>query len=487
MFISSSVSHVTSHVTFTSSMAIIAGKFKVEAEIGRGAYATVYSAKVVHDFPPLKPGDGVALKSIALSRLQTQKEQGKPEIEIELMTNLNHPNIVKLYGVERFRNYCILVMERCDGGDLIRYLQSHPDALDEPTIRFIARQIGEGLNYLHSHSILHRDLKPHNILLTDTGDRPTLKIADFGFARLLSDTELTASICGSPMYMAPEIQFGGKYSRAVDLWSLGAILFEMITRKTIFPEAKTQYELTQSLRTRGVRPISLPLEVSASPELRDLVSALLTVDPDSRITAAQFLMHPFFGAETKTAFRRSERQFSFMSADRSVDEVKAEMLLCEARETADLVAEQISATSGLPSILALELLVRVCDLLVDFLAEYRSMTHDASAVLQNSIVETIRLRATEAERYARGRLDRVGCGASRYLLEKGTECAREAAEAELAGDSRATVQYQRALAMLRPIVYSRKSDDFTSSVRELFVQIVKRRDSLAAIGSLFPG
>jgi serine/threonine protein kinase len=139
-------------------MAVIAGKFRVEAEIGRGAYATVYSAKIVQDFPPLRVGDGVALKSISLSRLQSQKDHEKLENEVRLMTNLNHPNIVKLFGAEKFRNYFILVMERCDGGDLIRYLQSHPDPLDEETLRFLVHQIGEGLSYLHSNSIIHRDL-----------------------------------------------------------------------------------------------------------------------------------------------------------------------------------------------------------------------------------------------------------------------------------------------------------------------------------------
>jgi serine/threonine protein kinase len=462
-------------------MAIIAGKFKVEAEIGRGAYATVYSAKVVQEFPPLKIGNGVALKSISLSRLQSQKEHEKLENEVKLMTNLNHPNVVKLYGVERFRNYFILVMERCDGGDLIRYLHSHPEPLDEETIRFIARQIGEGLAFLHSNSIIHRDLKPHNILLSDTSDRPILKIADFGFARSLTATELTDSICGSPMYMAPEIQFGGQYSAAVDLWSLGAILFEMITRTTIFPDAKTQYDLAQELKTRGSQPILLPTDVLVSPELRDLVSALLTVDLGRRIGLRQFQCHPFFGTEAPPPMRLRDRRFSFMRADRSVNEEKAEMFLCEARETADLVAEQISATPDLARILAFELLVVVCDLLVDFLSEYRSLARNASVPLQNSVIQTIKIRSAEAAGYAKGTLERTGAGASQYLLEKGAEYAKGAAEAERAGGSRAVVQYQRALAMLRPIVYSLRSDEFTASVRELSMQILKRRDAVSAM------
>jgi hypothetical protein len=272
------------------------------------------------------------------------------------------------------------------------------------------------------------------------------------------------------MYMAPEIQFGGRYSSAADLWSLGTVIFELITGKTIFPEAQTQYELAQELKTRGAVPLSLPESISVSPALRDLVSALLTIDPNKRINMAHFLRHPFFGGAGR------EQRFSFSVADRSVDEGKAEMFVCEARETADLIAEMLSSEPGMAKILVFELLIDVCDLLMDFLTEYRTLVQNTSISLQNSVVETIRLRAGEAAKVAKGNLERIGMGASQYLLEKGLEYARNGVEAERNGDDQAVVQYQRSLAMLRPIVYSRNSDEFTVAVRELFVQIVKRRD-----------
>ena len=108
-------------------MAIVAGKFKIEKEIGRGSYATVYSAILIQPYPPLKIGDYVAIKSISTSRISSAKEKEKLENEISLMKTLNHKNIVRLYGVERLRSYYFLIMEYCNDGDLIHFLHSYGD------------------------------------------------------------------------------------------------------------------------------------------------------------------------------------------------------------------------------------------------------------------------------------------------------------------------------------------------------------------------
>ena len=139
-------------------MAIVAGKFKIEQEIGRGAYATVYSATLVQPYPPLDAGASVAIKSISTSRISSSTEKEKLENEISLMMSLDHPNIVKLYGVERLHSYYFLVMEFCNEGDLIHYIHNFGSSISEETVSDFAAQIGQGLKYLHKNQIIHSDL-----------------------------------------------------------------------------------------------------------------------------------------------------------------------------------------------------------------------------------------------------------------------------------------------------------------------------------------
>ena len=126
-------------------------------------------------------------------------------------------------------------MEYCSGGDLMHALRKNGKGFDEAKIKEYAKQIVNGLYFLSSKQIIHRDLKPHNILISGNDENNmTLKIADFGFAKLLRPTDLTNTICGSPIYMAPEIQFGNKYSVNADMWSLGVILYELFMNKPPF-------------------------------------------------------------------------------------------------------------------------------------------------------------------------------------------------------------------------------------------------------------
>ncbi|OHT17382.1 hypothetical protein TRFO_41037 [Tritrichomonas foetus] len=288
-------------------MATVAGKFKIDREIGRGSYATVYSATLIQPYPPLEVGSRVAIKSISTSRISSAQEKEKLENEISLMKSLNHPHIVKLYGVERLRSYYFLVMEYCNDGDLIHFLHSNGKGLDESVVIDFMAQIGSGLSYLHHHQIVHRDLKPHNILISKSDEgQHSLKIADFGFARFLRPSDLAETICGSPIYMAPEIQFGSHYSAQVDMWSLGVIIFELITTKTPFPNIKSQYELAQELKNRGSQPYCLPVSAQVSQELRTIVKQLLTIDSEKRMNLNEFLSSPIFDEFRETTLKDTD-------------------------------------------------------------------------------------------------------------------------------------------------------------------------------------
>lgn len=475
---------------------MIAGKFKIEQEIGRGAYATVYSAKLIQPYPPLNVGDFVAIKSISTSRISSPQEKEKLENEISLMQNLDHKNIVKLYGVEKVRSYYFLVMEHCQGGDLIHYLHSYGSGLPELTIRDFISQIGSGLKYLHAHQIVHRDLKPHNILMSGTAENPVLKIADFGFARFLRPTDLAETICGSPIYMAPEIQFGSTYSSNVDMWSLGVILYELITTKPPFPHVKTQYELAQELKERGSQPYSLPASAHVSSELRDLVVRLLTIDHEKRLTLPEFLNHQFFAKyqkhetmaavsndESSESFIR-ERKFSFVMAEGAVDDIGAEKMVRDALDSANIIALHLSNAQLVgDSFLVFELLTIMSEFLLDFLAEYERVVSHMNVELKSEVMEVINGYMREAGEYTKREMNPGSVRGSQFLYNKALEYAKVGGEAERNKDSFSLFKYHRALAMLRPIAYSIDSDEFTTSVRELFIQISKRCDLLHQQGN----
>ncbi|KAL0926206.1 hypothetical protein M5K25_002417 [Dendrobium thyrsiflorum] len=125
-------------------------------------------------------------------------------------------------------NGCIfLVLEFCAGGDLAAYIKQH-GRLHEPIVRKFMIQLGSGLSVLHSNHIIHRDLKPENILLSTPTSDAVLKIADFGLSRVVHPGEFADAVCGSPLYMAPEVMQFQKYDNKVDMWSVGAILFELL-------------------------------------------------------------------------------------------------------------------------------------------------------------------------------------------------------------------------------------------------------------------
>ena len=468
-------------------MAVIANKFKIESEIGRGSYAVVFSAKTIQPYPPLVVGDFVAIKAISTSRLSSKQERTKLENEISLMKTLDHPNIVKLFGVEKSKPYYLLVMEYCEGGDLMRYLRSYGHGLPEITIREFVWQIGCGLRYLHAHEIVHRDLKPHNILLSGMGDKPVLKIADFGFARFLRPADLAETVCGSPIYMAPEIQFGSRYSSNVDLWSLGVILYELVTMETPFPHVQTQYELAQELKERGGRPYELPESVTASPELRDLVKRLLTIDCEQRMNMDEFIAHPFFAGLEESgelpkasveAKQTRPARFSFVMADGAIDDKKAEQFLSDARDSAQIIAMHLSDCQKWGEFLLFELLTMLCEFLLDFVAEYKRTVRSVNKDLTDEVVIMADGHAREAGEYVGAELKLGEKTARDFLYEKAMEYTRDGVDAEKNLDSFAMFKYQRAMAMLRPLVYSVESDDFIDAVRELFVQISKRYSAL---------
>ncbi|VDM08688.1 unnamed protein product [Wuchereria bancrofti] len=260
--------------------------------IGHGAFAIVYKGRYAErkDIP-------VAIKSIAKKSLTKSKNLLTKEIKIlKELSNLQHENLVALLKCVETPTNVFLVMEYCNAGDLGDYLQNKV-TLPEITIQHFLVHISRAIEAINKKGIVHRDLKPQNLLLCNPGQRPNppatdliVKLADFGFARFLGDGHMAATLCGSPMYMAPEVIMSLQYCAKADLWSVGTIIFQCLTGKAPF-QAQTPQALKQFYeRNKELRP-NIP--TYCSPLLKDLLLALLKRNSKDRIDFEAFFSHPF--------------------------------------------------------------------------------------------------------------------------------------------------------------------------------------------------
>lgn len=278
-------------------------------KIGEGTYGVVYKAKDKEN------GRTVALKKI---RLDTESD-GVPSTairEISLLKELNHPNVVRLLDVVHADKKLFLVFEYLDR-DLKKYMDSVPaGGISLSLVKSYLYQLLSGIAFCHSHRILHRDLKPQNLLIDAQG---SIKLADFGLARAFgvpvrSYTHEVVTL----WYRAPEILLGCRYySTPVDVWSIGCIFAEMITRRALFPGDSEIDQLFRIFRTLGTPDENLWPGVSDLPDYKssfpkwpvqnllqvipslgqpgaDLLQQLLAYEPVSRISARNALSHKFF-------------------------------------------------------------------------------------------------------------------------------------------------------------------------------------------------
>ncbi|PNY08701.1 serine/threonine kinase family protein [Trifolium pratense] len=267
----------------------IVGDYVVGKQIGAGSFSVVWHARhKVH-------GTEVAIKEIATLKLN-KKLQESLMSEIFILKRINHPNIISLHDIIQAPGKIHLVLEYCKGGDLSLYIQRH-GRVPEATAKHFMLQLGglrvtaAGLQVLRDNNLIHRDLKPQNLLLSRNDEKAVLKIADFGFARSLQPRNLAETLCGSPLYMAPEIMQLQKYDAKADLWSVGAILYQFVTGKTPFT-GNNQIQLLQNIMKST--ELQFPSDSqSLSSECKDLCQKLLRRNPVERLTFEEFFNHPF--------------------------------------------------------------------------------------------------------------------------------------------------------------------------------------------------
>lgn len=255
-------------------------RYHVLQLIGQGCFGKVFKGRVKYS------GQIVALKFIS-KRGKSDKDLQNLRLEINILKELDHPNIIRLLDSFETTTDFVVVTEIAYG-ELFEILQDDKN-LPEDEVRKIARQLVHALHYLHTHRIIHRDMKPQNVLV---GANDSVKLCDFGFARAMScQTTVLTSIKGTPLYMAPELVQEQPYDHSADLWSLGVILYELFTGQPPF-YTNSLYSLIHLI----VRdPVNYPANMS--PDFKTFLQGLLQKNPKQRLGWPDLLYHPFIGGE----------------------------------------------------------------------------------------------------------------------------------------------------------------------------------------------
>ncbi|KAI8972182.1 Pkinase-domain-containing protein [Trametes punicea] len=268
-------------------------------ELGKGSFATVmkalhkeegklYAVKMIQA-NKLRKG----LSNASLNGVQTTDKSNNFAREINILERLQHPNICQLKEVF-FEAYSInLVLEWVPGGDLLDYILKR-NGLQESEAQHLTYQICDALAYVHSQGIAHRDLKPENVLLTDD-QPPIVKVADFGLAKVIDSMTMLRTMCGTPVYLAPEVVNQAPnegYDQVVDSWSVGVIVFSMLTMSTPFSEEDMSIDVKERISNRQVE-WGILREYRVSPEGEDFIRRLLEYDPGKRMTLAAARAHPW--------------------------------------------------------------------------------------------------------------------------------------------------------------------------------------------------
>ncbi|KAG6748286.1 hypothetical protein POTOM_048203 [Populus tomentosa] len=278
----------------------LVGDYILGSRIGWGSFAVVWRS--IHRFSGLQ----VAVKEIDKKLLSPKVSENLLK-EISILSTINHPNIIRFFESIETEDRIFLVLEYCEGGDLAVYIQRH-GKVTEAVARHFMRQLADGLQVLQEKHLIHRDLKPQNLLLSSNDLTPQLKIGDFGFARSLASSDLADTLCGSPLYMAPEIIQNKKYDAKADLWSVGAILFQLVTGKPPF-DGNSQYQLFQNILTSTELRFPQGALEELHPDCVDLCRGLLCRNPVERLPFKEFFNHKFLG-EASLAYRSYLHMFT---------------------------------------------------------------------------------------------------------------------------------------------------------------------------------
>ncbi|XP_016959402.1 serine/threonine-protein kinase PLK4 [Drosophila biarmipes] len=253
--------------------------YEVQHLLGKGGFASVYKARCLHTH------QDVAIKMIDKKLIQGTGLINRVRQEVEIHSRLKHPSVLQLYTFFQDSNYVYLVLELAHNGELHRYMNHIGRPFTEAEAASILKQVVEGLLYLHSHNIMHRDISLSNLLLSK---EMQVKIADFGLAtQLKRPDERHMTMCGTPNYISPEVVSRVSHGLPADVWSVGCMLYTLLVGRPPFETDAVQSTLNKVVLSEYLMPAHL------SYEAQDLINNLLKKLPHERITLGAVLCHPF--------------------------------------------------------------------------------------------------------------------------------------------------------------------------------------------------
>ena len=254
--------------------------------LGRGSFGEVLLVKLK------ATGKIYAMKILDKKILKLKNQQNHTKTERDLMVRINSPFIVNIKSAFQDNNNLYLVSEFMQGGDMFFHMHDNQtNIFSLEKTKFYVIELILALDSLHKNNMVYRDLKPENILLDSKGH---IKLTDFGLSKILEDGEDKAyTLCGTPQYLAPEVLLRKGYDKAVDWWSLGCIMYEMLTGKLPFPFKRG---VKLSIKTYE-KKINFPSKITEN--AKDLIQKLLVINPNDRLGSGadgseNIKKHPFF-------------------------------------------------------------------------------------------------------------------------------------------------------------------------------------------------
>lgn len=260
--------------------------FQIQRTLGTGSFGRVHLVQSKHN------QRFYAVKVLKKAQVVKMKQVEHTNDERRMLQQVKHPFLITLWGTFQDSKNLYMVMDFVEGGELFSLLRKS-QRFPNPVAKFYAAEVTLALDYLHSHNIIYRDLKPENLLLDRHGH---LKITDFGFAKEVPD--ITWTLCGTPDYLAPEVVASKGYNKSVDWWSLGILIFEMLCGFTPFWDGGSPMKIYENiLKSRVKYPPYI------HPDAHDLLQKLITPDLTKRLGnlhggSKDVMNHPWFAEVT---------------------------------------------------------------------------------------------------------------------------------------------------------------------------------------------
>ncbi|KAM8760734.1 calcium/calmodulin-dependent protein kinase (CaM kinase) II beta 1 isoform X27 [Acanthopagrus latus] len=259
-------------------------EYQLYEELGKGAFS------VVRRCVKLCTGQEYAAKIINTKKLSARDHQ-KLEREARICRLLKHPNIVRLHDSISEEGFHYLLFDLVTGGELFEDIVAR-EYYSEADASHCIHQILDSVHHIHQHDIVHRDLKPENLLLASKCKNAAVKLADFGLAiEVQGDQQAWFGFAGTPGYLSPEVLRKEAYGKPVDIWACGVILYILLVGYPPFWD-EDQHKLYQQIKA-GAYDFPSPEWDTVTPEAKNLINQMLTINPAKRITAQEALKHPW--------------------------------------------------------------------------------------------------------------------------------------------------------------------------------------------------